>query len=39
MILQIEGWYDTPDEALEDMIDGEHLRDSITKVDVNDRTM
>ena len=36
---ETEGWYDTPDEALEYIIDGDRLRDIITKVDVNDRTV
>ncbi len=34
-----EGWYDTPDEALEYVVDGERLRDIITRVEVTDRTI
>ncbi len=36
---ETERWYDTADELLEFQIDGERLRDIITKVDVNDRTI
>lgn len=32
-------WCDTPDEALEYVIDGDRLRDIITKVEVTDRTI
>ena len=34
-----EKWCDNADEVLEYIIDGERLRDIITKVDVTDRTL
>ena len=36
---QTEKWCDTADEVLEYTIDGQHLRDIITKVEVIDRTI
>lgn len=36
---ETEQWYDTADELLEFQIGGERLREIITKLDVNDRTI